>query len=116
MKNIPIGNEKSYKLRLIESVENLIKKIRWKAIFYNTPNDNKIDKKVNYGLKSTRCPSHVKELLPFENHLLELVKNIKFRKTTNEFQKRMKVDITSIKNFDKKRKKEKNIGRITLYF
>ena len=57
--------------------------------------------KENYGLKSTSCPSQVKELLPFENDLLELVKNIKFRKSTNDFQKRMKEDIRSIKSVDK---------------
>ena len=59
VKNIPIGNERSYKLQLIESAEALIRKMRWKAIFYNTPDDTRIDKKENYGLKSTRCPSQV---------------------------------------------------------
>ena len=33
MKNIPIPDEKSYKLQLIQKIEDLIKKIRWKAIF-----------------------------------------------------------------------------------
>ena len=31
MKNIPIPDEKMYKLQLTEKVENFIKKIRWKA-------------------------------------------------------------------------------------
>ena len=33
MKNIPIPDEKSYKLQLIQKVEAFIKKIRWQAIF-----------------------------------------------------------------------------------
>ena len=33
MKNIPIPNEKGYKLELIQKVEDFIKKIRWKARF-----------------------------------------------------------------------------------
>ena len=34
MKNIPIPDGKSYKLQLIQKIEDLIKKIRWKAIFF----------------------------------------------------------------------------------
>ena len=34
MKNIPIPDGKSYKLQLIQRVEELIKEIRWKAIFF----------------------------------------------------------------------------------
>ena len=34
MKNIPIPNGKSYKLQLIQKVEDFIKKIRWKAIVF----------------------------------------------------------------------------------
>ena len=34
MKNIPISDEKSQKLQLIQKVEDFIKKIRWKAIFF----------------------------------------------------------------------------------
>ena len=101
VKNIPIGNERGYKLQLLESVETLIKKMRWKAIFYNSPHDQNLDKKESYGLKTPYCPPQVKELVPFENDLLELARNVKFRKTTNDFQKRMNADIKTIRNSDK---------------
>ena len=101
VKNIPIGNERGYKLQLLESVETLIKKMRWKAIFYNSPYDQNLDKKESYGLKTPYCPPQVKELVPFENDLLELARNVKFRKTTNDFQKRMNADIKTIRNSDK---------------
>ena len=32
--NIPLPDGKSYKLQLIQKVEDFIKKIRWKAIFF----------------------------------------------------------------------------------
>ena len=34
MKNIPIPDEKSYKLQLIQKADDFLKKIRWKAIFF----------------------------------------------------------------------------------
>ena len=35
----------------------------------------------------------MKELIPFENELVELMKNIKFRKIRNTFQEKLKEDI-----------------------
>ena len=34
MKSIPIPDEKSYNLQLIQKVEDFTKKIRWKAVFF----------------------------------------------------------------------------------
>ena len=31
-----------------------------------------------FGLNSTECPPQVKELAPFEGHLMKLVKNLRF--------------------------------------
>ena len=31
-----------------------------------------------FGLNSTKCPPQVKELAPFEGHLMKLVKNLRF--------------------------------------
>ena len=67
----------------MEKVEMLIRRMRWKAIHFN--NNNSIDnsKEENterYGLKSPYSPRQVKELIPFENDLVELIRNIKFRK------------------------------------
>ena len=54
-----------------------------------------------YGLKSSKTPKQVKELIPFENGLIALVQNISFRKTRNHFQKKIKKDIQLIKSSDK---------------
>ena len=64
MKNIPIPGGKSYKLRLIQKVEDFIKKIRWKAIFFmkgenqTEPTTRKTG--LTFGLNSAKCPLQVK--------------------------------------------------------
>ena len=82
MNNIPIPDGKSYKLQLIQKVEDFIKKIRWKAIFFmkggnqTYPATHKTGLK--FGINSAKCPPQVKELVPFKEDLIKLVKNIRF--------------------------------------
>ena len=54
-----------------------------------------------YELKSSKTPKQVKELIPFENDFIALAQNIRFRKTRNHFQKKIKKDIQLIKSSDK---------------
>ena len=54
-----------------------------------------------YGLTSSKTLKQVKELIPFENDLTMLLKNIGFRKTRNYFQENMQEDIQLIKLPDK---------------
>ena len=35
MKNIPVTTERSYLLKLIEQIEMVIKRMRWKVIYYS---------------------------------------------------------------------------------
>ena len=46
-----------------------------------------------YGLKSNKCPRQLKELIPFEDDLIDLVKNIKFGEVRNDFQKQLHEDL-----------------------
>ena len=103
VKNIPISNERSYKLQLIDKIEAVIKRMRWKAAFHNGPNErtSKDDKIETYGLKSAYCPRQIPELHPFESDLIKLAENIKFRKSTSNFQKRMKEDVRNIQKSSK---------------
>ena len=101
VKNIPFTNERKYKLQLVEKIEAVIKRMRWKAIFCNTPSEERQPNIETYGLKSSNCPRQVKELIPFENDLMQLAKDIKFRRTKNNFQVRLKEDIRNITNSDK---------------
>ena len=50
-----------------------------------------------------KCPSQVKELLNFENDLIDLVKNVKFDENyrRSEFQNKLKMDIHTITRSEK---------------
>ena len=47
------------------------------------------------------CPGKVNELVPFEKDLIALVKNVKFRKVKNYFQKKLQHDVKMIRTSDK---------------
>ena len=47
------------------------------------------------------CPGKVDELVPFEKDLIALVKNVKFRKVKNHFQKKLQHDIKMIRTSGK---------------
>ena len=103
-KSIPIATERNYKLQLMEKIELVIKRMWWKAHFYNERKDAKESETQTipetYGLKSLNCPPQVKELIQFESDLLDIIKSLKFRKTRSHFQKRLKDDINTIHNAD----------------
>ena len=40
-------------------------------------------------LNNTKCPPQVKELVPFEGDLRKLVKNLRFQKVDNKFQRKL---------------------------
>ena len=82
----------------------VIARMRWKAIYFNNNNstdNNTEDNTEWYGLKSPYSPRQVKELTPFENDLVELIRNIKFRTSRNTFQEKLKEDIKLIKDSHK---------------
>ena len=77
----------------------VIVRMRWKAIHFNNNDstDNNIEDK-RHELKSPYSPRQVKELIPFENDFVELIRNIKFRKIRNTLQENLKEDIELIKD------------------
>ena len=80
----------------------LITRMRWKAIHFNNNNvdNNKEENTEWYGLKSPYSPRQVKEFIPFENDLVELIRKIKFRKR-NTFQGKLKEGVKLIKDSHK---------------
>ena len=94
-------------------------RMRWKVVFYNTPNNEKPLKSTNYGLKTNYCSTQVKKLVPFENDVMQLAKDIKFHRTINNFQKKMKEDIQNIRSSEKTvtaADKTSNMYRLTDFF
>ena len=62
MKNIPIPPRNSYLKKLIEKTESVIKRMRWKAFFFEQNNktdhnndDDNVDRN-NFGFKSRKMP------------------------------------------------------------
>lgn len=103
MKNIPIPSNKSYKLKLVEKIELVVKRIRWKAYFFLEDEKQKKKgqqtttiKKETYGFRSKACPKPLKELESFETDLFDIIKTLKFRHTNNKFQNKLKKDIRKI--------------------
>ena len=72
-----------------------ITRMRWKAIYCNSKtNDNANER---YGLKTLKCPRQVKEVVPFENDVIDMLKVIKFPKVKNQFLTKLKNDIKTVK-------------------
>ena len=82
IKNIPKLSERTYLLQLMEKVEMVIARMRWKAMHFNNNNNSSTDNNIEdntelYGLKSPYSPRQIKKLIPFENDLKKAKSNIK---------------------------------------
>ena len=55
----------------------------------------------SYGLKSGRSPPQVKEHIQFKNNLVRIVKEVKFRKVKNNFQKILCEDMKQVQTLKK---------------
>ena len=99
-KNIPTPSERNYKLQLVEKIEIFIKRMRWKAIMYDTGCKQNVNVE-KYGLKTLHSPKQVKELSAFEKDLIAVVKEIKFGNARSDFQTTLQEDIRSTHNSKK---------------
>ena len=81
---------------MINSVEKFIWNLRWVALFFLKPQTSQ--KKENYGFKSQKTPTAMDELKPFEDDLIDMIKNIEFKKVDNPFRKKLKNEQDFIKN------------------
>ena len=99
LKNIPTPNERTYKLQLIEKIELFIKKLPWKAIFFINNGKETTESCASdlvYRLKSNKCPLQLKELIPFEDNLVDLMRNTTFHKVRNNFQVKLYKDLRKV--------------------
>ena len=82
---------KELRLELIEKIEFFIKELRSKVIFFinNKDTNGRRASGSVYSLKINKCPLQIKELIPFEDDLVDLGKNIKFCKVRNNFQMKL---------------------------
>ena len=109
MKNIPIPSRKFYLKCLIEKTELVIKRMRWKALI----TEKNTGSKSSYGFKSRKCPQQhparlfktyenpVPDLVNFENDLLGIIKSVSFETVRNDFQDKLRTDMSTIISSDK---------------
>ena len=89
LKAIPNPPPSLYQKLLVKSVGDFMTNLRWKVISILRPFKSKNE---TFGFKTSNSPPFVPELKPFEDELLSLVSNIKFRPVSNHFQRKLKED------------------------
>ena len=57
----------------MEKIEMFITRMPWKAIYFNSKTNANSSEKC--GLKTFKCPNQVKDIVPFENDLIDMLKN-----------------------------------------
>ena len=85
LKNIPISNERAYRIKLFDMTNKFINRIRWKAYWYDKSLEEDEDKNIPEANGSYKFPSRnygpQNELLAdFENDMFELNKKVTFRR------------------------------------
>ena len=101
LKNIPVPPSKSYMKILISKVESLLRRMRWKAHFYDKEPQTETTDNFNYGFKTEKAPSAQPLLIPFENDIYAWISNIQYRKHRSEFQNRLTRDRKDIQESSK---------------
>ena len=82
---------------MLDKVESFIKRLRWKAFYFDKKQLNQDEKPLNtYGFRSEKTPPTNNDLIRYENDLYELIRNLRYRKVTNNFQKNLLKDIASL--------------------
>ena len=76
-KDIPIPPLKTYKIKLLDKVESVLKRMRWKAFFFLNPSTESRTGKFN--LKSRRCPPPIEDLKPFEDDMFKMIESLRFK-------------------------------------
>ena len=71
--------------------------MRWKAFFHLNKNDKNEIETEKFGFKSKNCPPQCKELQNLKKDLFNIISCIKYRESKDNFQTKMKEDISKIK-------------------
>ena len=65
-------SKKLYLKILIDKVELLVKRMRWKALLF----ENESESTFKYGFKTRKCPHQHKDLMEFEEDLQKMIPNV----------------------------------------
>ena len=98
LKKTPLPDKRSYKLKVIEKIESVLKRMRWKAHFFLSKENVQPKTLKTYGFKSRNHPLQITLLKEFEKYLYGIVTSVKYRNVNNNFQKILKSHISKIKS------------------
>ena len=93
---MPVASKASYIKKLLEKTESMIRRMRWKALFFEKP-ELKGEDYETYGFKSPKAPPQMPLLNQFEKDVYNLVSNVQFDKHRSNFQKKLSGDVREIK-------------------
>ena len=93
LKAIPNPPRSLYQKLLVKSVSTFMINLRWKVTSIIRPFQSN---KETFGFKTSNSPPFVPELKAFEDDLLDLTSNIRFRPVHNDFQRRLREDKDNI--------------------
>ena len=86
LKNIPIPPDDVYRKDLLAKVESVVRRMRWKAFFLLNGQGGSNAPDNCFGFKSRNSPPHVAEMKAFEDDLVKMMENVKFRRVNGPFQ------------------------------
>ena len=104
MTNMPVADEKGYKVTINTESRRFYKKDGKTIFFIKGGNQTKsiIHKTgLTFDLNSTKCPPQVKDFVPFDDDLIKLVKNLRSRKVDTKFQRTLAKDLKDIRSSNK---------------
>ena len=93
VKSIPLPTKDSYRNNLTFKLESFIKRIRWKAFFFDKNSESNKQLNINFGLRSLKTPRKNEHLNAFENDLYNMVRNIEFKNAKSSFQQQLQHDV-----------------------
>ena len=98
LKDIPMPSESSYRIKLVEKIESVLRRMRWKAWFLLKEQCATKPSKKTYGFKSRSFPEQCIELEQFEKDVFNVVKIVEFNNKRDKFQAQLKNDIDKTKH------------------
>ena len=105
MKNIPIPSEHAYLKSLTDKVEHFIRRLRWKAYWYDKKSKDNANEDEEFtstwGFKTTKTPPTNVHLKAFEDELYEMIRNIEFTTVRDQFLSQLSRDVKEIRSSEK---------------
>lgn len=101
LKNIPVPSKNSYLKSLIDKTQLFFQRIRWKVFWVTKEKDDSVDSKNTYGFKTEKSAPQHKELIRFENDVINLISNLEYRPDKSQFQRKLMKDVKNIDKSDK---------------